>query len=860
VLPDLVLFPHCDLHMAREGAPPLRLHFAERHLMPSSGKCLLVDFTGQAVIDFFAPHRPVGQRLTGLPHYDQTTGEITGGDLGVYLFQARVGNSYHIGRLQIHQRVVDWWFGNDSITTALDPEIHHAQPSIYAKFSDDGTGPNDPGTDLIGDITGHGWVTLTSEDPAAFAVNEHGRLRGIAETHDEPGHRPPQLRGELLNNVMHLDVRVVDYRKPRRELEPLLVSDIAGAAGRSNLVFLGEGFRATDEDRALFDKAAGRAAREMFDKPRHQPFPLLKESFNVFKAMLPSQQHLVTTSFGLTESPAGAGLPIPGDLRFGAAGTYTMDEMVVRVGLPKRGESRSLAELVTLWNDQGCTFEQSKVDNDLVTAWKKLQSFGILNARDTAYGLQLGKRFADKISGEGPLTPVTASDAVTDGLRNWLLHLYSFYGTAAPRTVTLDPRRHPPELLASSIELNRATFVMDYLGSLAYALPPHTQVGPEWVPSADRFTRSRGLVVIIMHEGMDGGTSFGANTLTAASLNSYTWMGYVYSNPADPGERRRNPPRDITFDLGSMVDTVVHEVGHSFNLGDEYEEGAGRSGFAAETRVDLWRDNLTGLALLLMPGVTLGEPGDGRRLDPSRVKWFDLPRITVASVLTADSRVGPDGIVVTVDPRAIGQWAGAKARQVKVSLRRFSADPADPSIAPNSRQLPLSFAAAHLVTGLDIAAVNETDGTIELTRVPLPGSPPLPVMPAGSLLFVARHDDNGSPITVADRHVIDQIRVRHEVLNQDKDTTKVNKGADHPVQIFNLNPPCKSYRLIGVYEGGLYATEAIYRPAGACKMRSNHTSGGEGEFCFVCKWLIVNRVDGSLHAALDRRFYPDPSC
>jgi hypothetical protein len=52
----------------------------------------------------------------------------------------------------------------------------------------------------------------------------------------------------------------------------------------------------------------------MFDKPRHQPFPLLKESFNVFKAMLPSQQHLVTTSFGLTESPAGAGLPIPGNL------------------------------------------------------------------------------------------------------------------------------------------------------------------------------------------------------------------------------------------------------------------------------------------------------------------------------------------------------------------------------------------------------------------------------------------------------------------------------------------------------------------------------------------------------------------
>jgi hypothetical protein len=31
---------------------------------------------------------------------------------------------------------------------------------------------------------------------------------------------------------------------------------------------------------------------------------------------------------------------------------------------------------------------------------------------------------------------------------------------------------------------------------------------------------------------------------------------------------------------------------------------------------------------------------------------------------------------------------------------------------------------------------------------------------------------------------------------------------------------------------------------------------GDGEFCHVCKYLIVNRVDPGLHAILDRNYYP----
>ena len=54
------------------------------------------------------------------------------------------------------------------------PTVAHSQPSIYALFSDDPTG-----TDLVGDITGHGFVTLTSASPGTFVVdnaNNQGRL------------------------------------------------------------------------------------------------------------------------------------------------------------------------------------------------------------------------------------------------------------------------------------------------------------------------------------------------------------------------------------------------------------------------------------------------------------------------------------------------------------------------------------------------------------------------------------------------------------------------------------------------------------------------------------------------------------
>jgi hypothetical protein len=63
--------------------------------------------------------------------------------------------------------------------------------------------------------------------------------------------------------------------------------------------------------------------------------------------------------------------------------------------------------------------------------------------------------------------------------------------------------------------------------------------------------------------------------------------------------------------------------------------------------------------------------------------------------------------------------------------------------------------------------------------------------------------------------------------------------------------------MIGVYEGGNMYTAGVYRPAGSCKMGSSgDPTDNIAEFCFVCKWLIVNRVNPSYHALLGHMYYP----
>lgn len=871
---DIVLFPHCDLHLALSNTRPLILRACDRTALPAGGYELKRINPGAITVNFFAPHRPPGQRLAPpLPLYNPGDGQITATQPGVYLFQVRRGSDYIVGRLQVHNSIVAWWFGNDSITTALD-DVAHAQPSIYAKFSDDDPPGTTPpiGTDLIGDITGHGYVTLTSTRPDIFQVDgptgpptgpmaarREGGLRGLLETGIPATPSTPatpntvDLTGTFLNQTQRLPVRVVNYAKHRHDLKPVQTPNVAHAAEQHNIVFLAEGFRKSDEE--TFDEIVTRVVDQMFDQPRHQPYPMLEGSFNIFKAFGASQEHCATVAYRVADGDqtTGAGLPIPyAHPVSNNRDVYTLRELVAKVGLPMRNEHRT--NLPDIWAEQGLIV-RNRVDTTLLEAWKKHQGTGILHARDTLYGMHLGCRWADRSSGSPAVTPPTSDQTGTAGLREFIAQLYEFYMPAqATHALTPDPRRHPPERFAGRGSTNPGNLILQYLTGLEYTFAPFHHIGPVWEPDDVHFKPSRGLVALITYDELDGGSNVNNNTLTALTTNKDIGVEFEYA-PGDKRVMRRKPSSKPAVTFTETVNTVAHEFGHSFGLRDEYENSEKDDPDAPATSTnDIQGDNVARLGFLRI------NPAPDRQIDVNKVKWFALPRMRQSARLIIDSAPGLGGIEIMIDKRHIAPWQKIAAQNppAEVHLRNLH-------VSAQGIQLPLATGPAEILTNLKIAHIEPELGTMTLDGPGLPPAP-FPKFAAGSAVYVPLKDAAGQVRTVVEPTVRNHLTAANRMpLNVDTDNQHVNDDVDNPRPIPDFQAPCKSRKLIGVYEGAVKFAGGYYRPAGACKMRSHNGDpdplqrlfgADDGEFCFVCKWLIVNRVDPGYHNILDAMFYP----
>lgn len=835
---DLLLRPHCDLHMAQTGAPPLKptLHTVEEpppSAPPTAPYVIKQVPIAQCEFEFFAPHKPKGQRFQGVPTYDKNHGTITAPAPGLFLFQAHFADRFLVGRLQVHRSMDAWWFGNDSLTTALDSAVGHAQPSVHARFSDDG----DIGTDLIGDITGHGYVALKSLDTAKVVVMPDGRLRGVAVTQPNVTWT---VSGTALGHTELLPVRVVDYSAER----PLTQrhGSLTDLDHKHNVLFLAEGFR--EQDRARFDEIVTRVTHELFEKPAHQPYGMLRDGFNVFAAFSPSQQHMATCGFPVTDAHEqvldgrvkGIGVPVPDNRRGARRDLYTLEDLVRKVGLPLRGEQRRPDELLAVWGGQDLDgFKPDKVDPPLVEAWKKHRTGGILQTRDTFFGLCVGVRLADRSSGQGPV-PKPAQDGMNDPVvKTFVARVYEFFRNQPTRRIGFDPRRHPPEYFLPQGFLRRHHTFHRFLDSVR--VPGSTlAIGAQWQPDRTRFRRSYGLVALIVNDSLWGGTNF--ETALALSLNRHQELAYVYPSAADRQLRRRDPESALPIAWDDTVAGMAHEFAHTFNLGDEYEFFTFDESLVLPTE-DLTRDNLSQLGFL-----AVGAPSE-RHIDPDKIKWLKLPRIRTAAVLLADSVnvTSPvRGVRLSIGTGNMAEWEQARKLFTEVRLRAFR-PPLD------GRQLPLSEAPEEYLPGLIVGQVLPAEGAIVLTRA---GSTPFPPFPKGSLVYIPLKDKHAEPLAVVEQKVLKYLRDNRSPLNRDPDRKTPTKAEDVPVDIPDFSAPCRPALLIGAFEGAAGFSNSHYRPTGRCKMRD-----GPMEFCFVCSWLIVNRVNPALHPLLDKNHYPE---
>jgi ribosomal protein S19 len=837
----LVVLPHCDIHLALDDASRSSVEFKVFRQLPAdgSGHYPLSDLTSVGTYLTFSPYEATGDRLDS--HVTVTTagntGTITGDTIGTTFVVMKAGGMYTVVRVQVHQSMVGWWFGNASITTAVDPQFGHAQPSIYAQFSDDNTG-----TDLVGDITGHGFVPLTIANAGICSLDDRdnrARLQGIAVG-------ATSLSGTLLGTTHQIDVNVVDYGAARQNLETIRRGRRA-ITDSHNMLFLAEGFTSSSADKRMFARAVRKVQRSLFSSRRHEPFGALKDSFNVFSAYEESAQDLLTTGYKIKDNndgnvPKGVRLP-PGNRDYTVPeGKFSVAEMVGIVGFPRRGESRSTNDLKTLWSGQSLTgYDGNRIDDAVVDAWKNSTSVGILEARDSFFGLIVGNRSADAdwFVDSNPVINRPADDAAADSdLQPFVNAVYSWFRQRGTRrTVSLDPRRHPPELFAYNQE-SRDCAVMRYIGSSALKAAPHTAVGAEWVPTPGTFIQSRGLVSILVKDGVNGGSNFNDNTITGLTIDSATRLGFEYDpgNPATRKVMRRKPADSPGLDLLETINTVAHEFGHSFALGDEYESRG-----ADATSASAPYDNVDAFDAIELTPAPAG--GTGREIDPSRVKWASLPRIKRSARLVANATKAGANIEVMIEPDWIGPFDLARHRGETVVLRAW--DPTD-----DGGQL----ANVTEVGNLTVSDANFDTGRVVLTG--LAGALPATFGP-GSMIYVQRQREVGSgppqPLALIEPEVLAHLNSHNLPLNKDTDNQTVSSDDDVPVSIDgDFKPPCSSSTLIGVFEGANYVSGKMYRPTGACKMRKN-----AGGFCHVCKWLITNRVDPNRHIWVDFEFYPE---
>ncbi len=845
----LIVLPHCDIHLALDDASRSSVEFTLFRQLEVSGsdQYQLNNLTGAGTYLTFSPYEPTGDRLNS--HVTVTTvgntGTITGDSLGTTFIVMKAQAMYIVVRVQVHQSMAGWWFGNGepntavvpntdgSITTAVDPNFGHAQPSIFAQFSDDNTG-----TDLVGDITGHNFVPLTIADAGTCVLdnrNNRARLRGVAAG-------DTSVTGTLLGTTQRLAVRVVDYGAARQNLD-LVRRGKREINDSHNMLFLPEGFTSSASDKKMFAKAVRKVQQSLFTCRRHEPFGALKDSFNVFSAYESSANDLTTTGFKIKDNsassvPKGIRLP-PGRKDYNVPDNkFSVSDLVNVVGLPKRGENRSRNELKTLWSGQSLTgYADEKINNAVVNGWKASTSIGILSARDTFFGLILGNRDADQrwFLDSNPVINRPTNDEATDtNLTSFVNAVYNWFRTrGSRRTVTLDPRRHPPELFGYAQE-SRDSAVMRYIGSSALKTAPNTVVGGEWVPTPGTFIQSRGLVSILMKDAVLGGANFNNNTITGLTLDAGKILGFEYDsgNTATQKAMRRKPGSEPRLNLLDVINTVSHEFGHSFNLGDEYE---GQDGDATASSAPY--DNISAFGTIqLNPALP-----NSRKINPALVKWANLPRITRAARLIANATKAGSNIEVMIESDWVGPFDLAMHKAETVVLRNWN--PAD-----DGAQL----ANTTEVGNLSVSSADYSTGKIVLSGPGIPGTLPATFGP-GSMIYVQRTNDESQPLALIEREVLAHLTSKQLPLNKDTNNQKSKDGNDVPVSIEgDFKAPCSASTLIGVFEGANYVSGKMYRPAGACKMRLK-----AGGFCHVCKWLITNRVDPNRHIWVDFGFYPE---
>jgi len=336
------------------------------------------------------------------------------------------------------------------------------------------------------------------------------------------------------------------------------------------------------------------------------------------------------------------------------------------------------------------------------------------------------------------------------------------------------------------------------------------------------------------------------------------------------------PPQGMAFSAPLVASMVAYGCGRAFGLGNE--QGDGEGNFPGPTATVLG-------ANLQEERQIVSTTGGSRTIDITKIAWL-WPRITKAALVKVE--LDSNGDVRTpenCDQNGTPNPSGA------FLLVRLLSTPAKPFAVSDlvrlrgvmtrtSNDLHWHSPSVDEIADFPLKVESVGNNTLVLSR-PVPSTPqvgyrnsnPAPSTQLQAAMFkavevcsvIAPRLTSGIESKLVSKPMLNQITATNSPLNapfhsQGQSCTPAPKPrAD--VSPTNLPDPFTAPAklpskadLIGIYDGGAHFDCGVFRPAGRCRMRRG--TDATTPFCQVCSYVIVDRVDSTVHALLDDQYDP----
>jgi hypothetical protein len=701
-------------------------------------------------------------------------------------------------RVHIHNSVSKVWLTPSVLTVrpfaAAAPETTEYKFSVRAQF-DDGT---------VGDITENHNVTWNDASGATNNnVDSDGSL--IIAAGNTAGQEidirvtlPALMGATAPNNTATAKMKIGDRWTVPATTTVVSYPSVRGgyyAVDKApNILFLCDGFKS--EDSATFESMLNNFLNGLKSSKVTRPFDLVFGSMNFWYAFNASSERGISTlcEMYLDNDPEDGILKAyairePKKPDYTPGKSWVIENLIYAVGLPMPADDISNA---------------ARTNAAIKTEWTQLHSpdpVPFLGSGDSL--INLWRRM---------------------GKRTLIEEMDSYFGLNYGSRPAAVPRRDK-----NSIGLNPNRISRDNLNNflMTIAGPGADVNGQLWAENPPG-TRPKNFDYIFILSSMRWDRGVNYEGYIAMNAETRKWVPVAQLSGTNAHKL------NITSITSSVnyrrILRSAHELAHSFGLGDEYSEGNG---------------NFTGTAASLEVYGNLQDDSSVRlsgNINSALIKW-NWHRITKAGVISAP---------ITAE-------AGGKFRvPLKTGHGIFFAN--GDSVFLRFRNPPTAVLASYFERS-DELVIAEAPTANAVVFLPKAGSSflnsDIAHFPPGSIIYKPTPAPDSIKATIPYARMVakkieDYIDTNNRPLTVSpcvKDTGSTQTPSLDGVSL----PTCFKYKnsIIGLYSGGRMFDCGIYHPSGNCIMRYTEADEGSGEFCAVCRYIIVDIIDPSMHFEID---------